>query len=204
MSPAQPPEEDFTDADLTVGPPKKSAAGISSISHAMGPALRTMGPGRSFRAAFTMNHKRGFDCPSCAWISEDKPPAIDFCENGFKSLTSELAPVVVPPEFWEANPLSSMLDKSEFWLGRQGRITTPVYRAKGSDHYEPVTWDRALSLVADRLRSLDSPDDAVFYTSGRIMNEPAFIYQLFAREFGTNNLPDCSNMCHEATGTGMR
>ena len=96
-----------------------------------------------------------------------------------------------------------MLDKSEYWLGRQGRITEPVYRAKGSDHYEPVNWQRALGLIADRLRSLDSPDDAVFYTSGRIMNEPAFLYQLFAREFGTKDLPDCSNMCHEATGTGM-
>ena len=121
-----------------------------------------------------------------------------------KSLTSEVTPVTIPSSFWSENSLTGMLDKSEYWLGRQGRITEPVYRPKGSDHYEVVPWDRALGLAADRLRSLDSPDKAVFYTSGRIMNEPAFLYQLFAREYGTNNLPDCSNMCHEATGTGMR
>ncbi|MCB0868466.1 MAG: FdhF/YdeP family oxidoreductase [Solirubrobacterales bacterium] len=167
------------------------------------PAFRNFGPRKLVRASFTMNHKRGFDCPSCAWISEDKPPAIDFCENGMKSLNSEITPVLIPDRFWSENSLSEMLDKSEFWLGRQGRITKPVYRAAGSDHYEVISWDRALGLVADRLRSLGSPDDAVFYTSGRIMNEPAFLYQLLAREYGTNNLPDCSNMCHEATGRGM-
>src|SRR5688572_21553393 len=112
MSPARPPDEDFNDRDLKVGPPKKAAAGLPSIGHAMGPALRNMGPRKSFRAAFTMNHKRGFDCPSCAWISEDKPPAIDFCENGFKSLTSEVTPVTIPREFWQENSLSGMLDKS--------------------------------------------------------------------------------------------
>lgn len=203
MSHEGPPIDDFTDVDLKVGPPKEVAAGLPAIGHALLPALRKVGPRRSLRAAFTMNHARGFDCPSCAWISEDKPPAIDFCENGFKSLTSELDPVTVPREFWSSNSLTGMRDKSEYWLGRQGRITEPVYRARGSDHYEPVSWERALQLAADRLRSLESPDDAVFYTSGRIMNEPAFLYQLFARELGTNNLPDCSNMCHEATGTGM-
>lgn len=199
-----PPEKDFNDDEIKVGPPKKAAAGLPSIGSAMGPILRNAGPRKTFRASFTMNHKRGFDCPSCAWISEDKPPAIDFCENGMKSLNSEIAPVTVPREFWANNSLTSMLDKSEYWLGRQGRITEPVYRAKGSDHYEAIGWDRAFDLIGDRLRSLESPDDAVFYTSGRIMNEPAFLYGLFAREYGTNNLPDCSNMCHEATGTGMR
>ncbi len=202
MSP-RPPEEDFTDADLKVGPPKEVAAGLPSIAHAMLPIIRSAGPRKTLRASFTMNHARGFDCPSCAWISEDKPPAIDFCENGMKSLNSEIAQVTIPREFWAGNSLTEMLDKSEYWLGRQGRITEPVYRAKGSDHYEVIDWERALSLIADRLRVLDSPDDAVFYTSGRIMNEPAFLYGLFAREYGTNNLPDCSNMCHEATGNGM-
>lgn len=197
-------EEDFSDADLKVGPPKTTAAGFGGIAHSLIPIVRNAGPRKAVRAALTMNHTDGFDCPSCAWIAEDKPPKLDFCENGIKSLVSEITPVTVPREFWADNPLSSMLDKSEFWLGRQGRLTEPVYRAKGSDHYEPIAWDRALELAADRLRALDSPDRAVFYTSGRIMNEPAFLYQLFARELGTNNLPDCSNMCHEATGAGMR
>lgn len=204
MSPARPPREDFTDADLKVGPPKTWAAGLPGIGHALLPALRNVGPRKTARAAFTMNHASGFDCPSCAWIAEDHQPKIDFCENGLKSLTSELTPVTVPREFWAANSLTAMRDKSEYWLGRQGRLTEPVYRAKGSDRYEPITWERALGLAADRLRSLDSPDRAVFYTSGRIMNEPAFLYGLLAREYGTNNLPDCSNMCHEATGAGMR
>lgn len=203
MSPPRAPKEDFSDANLKVGPPKRVAAGLPSIAHAMLPAFRNFGPRKTIKASFTMNHKSGFDCPSCAWISEDKPPVIDFCENGMKSLTSEITPVTVPDRFWAENPLSSMLEKSEFWLGRQGRITRPVYRAKGSDNYVVIEWDRAFGLIADRLRSLDSPDRAVFYTSGRIMNEPAFLFQLFAREFGTNNLPDCSNMCHEATGRGM-
>jgi len=203
MSPSRPPKLDFTDAEIKVGPPKKVAAGLPSIGFAMGPMLRNAGPRQTFRASFTMNHKRGFDCPSCAWISEDKPPAIDFCENGMKSLNSELSPVTIPASFWAEHSLDDMLDKSEFWLGRQGRITEPVYRAKGSDRYEAIGWGRAFDLVADRLRELDSPDRAVFYTSGRIMNEPAFLYQLLAREYGTNNLPDCSNMCHEATGAGM-
>ncbi len=203
MTPESAPERDFSDAELKVDKPKEVAAGLPAIGHAMLPAIRNMGPRKTLRASFTMNHKDGFDCPSCAWISEDKPPAIDFCENGIKSLTSEITPVTVPRGFWRANSLTDMRDKSEYWLGRQGRMTEPVYRAKGSDHYEPVSWERALGLVADRLRSLESPDDAVFYTSGRIMNEPAFLYQLFAREYGTNNLPDCSNMCHEATGSGM-
>jgi len=204
VTPPRAPKEDFSDAGIKVGPPKKAAAGFGGISHALVPIVRNAGPRRAVRAALTMNHTDGFDCPSCAWIAEDKPPKLDFCENGIKSLVSEITPVIVSREFWAENPLSSMLDKSEFWLGRQGRITEPVYRAKGSDHYEPVSWERALGLAADRLRALDSPDQAVFYTSGRIMNEPAFLYQLFAREFGTNNLPDCSNMCHEATGAGMR
>jgi len=170
----------------------------------MFPALRRYGPRKTIGATFTMNQKQGFDCPSCAWTSEDRQPKIDICENGMKSLTSEITPVLIPARFWAENPLSAMRDKSEFWLGRQGRITEPVYRPPGSDHYEVISWDRALRLAADRLRSLGSPDRAVFYTSGRIMNEPAFLYQLFAREYGTNNLPDCSNMCHEATGAGMR
>ncbi len=204
MSPGKPPRCDFSDDAIRVSPPKKVAAGLPSIGYAMGPMLRRAGPRRTWRASFTMNHTRGFDCPSCAWISEDKPPAMDFCENGMKSLISEIDPVLVPAGFWAENSISSMLDKSEYWLGRQGRLTEPVYKARGSDHYEVIGWDQAFDLIADRLRSLDSPDEAVFYTSGRIMNEPAFLYGLFARELGTNNLPDCSNMCHEATGAGMR
>ncbi|MGA7435167.1 MAG: FdhF/YdeP family oxidoreductase [Solirubrobacterales bacterium] len=200
----RPLEHDFSDAGIKIRPPKRYAAGLPSIGHALLPTLRHVGPLRSAKASVTMNHTDGFDCPSCAWITENSPPLLDFCENGLKSLTSELSPVTVPKEFWSKNSLTSMRDKSEYWLGRQGRITEPVYKAADSDHYEPVSWEKALTIAADSLKALGSPDEAVFYTSGRIMNEPAFLFQLFARAFGTNNLPDCSNMCHEATGTGMR
>ncbi|HRV61199.1 MAG TPA: hypothetical protein P5138_11250, partial [Solirubrobacterales bacterium] len=109
----RPPEQDFNDDGIKVGPPKKVAAGLPSVAFAMGPMLRNAGPRKTLRSSFTMNHKRGFDCPSCAWISEDRPPAIDFCENGMKSLNSEIAPVTVPREFWAGNSLAGMRDKSE-------------------------------------------------------------------------------------------
>src|SRR5690606_15906832 len=128
---------------------------------------------------------------------------VEFCKNGMKAVTWEATPITVPTSFWAENSLSSLLDKSEYWLGQQGRLVEPVYKPAGSDHYEPVSWERAFELVAERLTSLDSPDEAAFYTSGRTANETAFLYQLFVRAFGTNNLPDCSNMCHESTGTAM-
>jgi molybdopterin-dependent oxidoreductase alpha subunit len=120
-----------------------------------------------------------------------------------KAVTWEATPITVPRSFWAENSLTSLLDRDEYWLGQQGRLTEPVYKAAGSDHYEPVTWERAFEIVAQQLNALSSPDEAAFYTSGRTANETAFLYQLFVRAFGTNNLPDCSNMCHESTGTAM-
>lgn len=199
----KPLKNDFTDADLEVGKPATWAVGLPAIEHAMIPSELEMGTERTVKIALTINHKRGFDCPSCAWANPDKSKPLEFCENGIKSIVWESTPLTIPASFWAENSLSSMLDKSEYWLGMQGRIVEPMYKPAGSDHYEPVDWDRAFEVVAGHLRALDSPDEAVFYTSGRIMNEPAFLYQLFARAFGTNNLPDCSNMCHEATGAGM-
>jgi formate dehydrogenase major subunit len=140
---------------------------------------------------------------SCAWPDPGERNLLEFCENGAKAVTWEATPVTVPTSFWAENSLTSLLDKSEYWLGMQGRLVEPVYKQAGSDHYEPISWDRAFTVIADRLNSLDSPDRAAFYTSGRTANETAFAYQLFARAFGTNNLPDCSNMCHESTGTAL-
>ncbi|MFB8385686.1 FdhF/YdeP family oxidoreductase [Microbacterium sp. NPDC055910] len=195
--------EDFTDADLEVKKPMGYAVGIEAVEKAMLPLEEHLGTLRTAKLSLTINHKKGFDCPSCAWANPDHSKAIEFCENGIKNIVWDATPVVIEDSFWRENSLTSMLDKSEYWLGLQGRITKPMYKAKGSDHYEPISWEAALDLLADRLRGLDSPDEAVFYTSGRIMNEPAFLFQLFARALGTNNLPDCSNMCHEATGSGM-
>ncbi len=194
---------DFSDAELRITAPMDYAVGIEAVEKAMLPMAEHLGPEKTAQLSLTVNHKKGFDCPSCAWANPDRSKVLEFCENGIKNIVWDATPLVIEDSFWAENSLTSMLDKSEYWLGMQGRITTPVFKAAGSDHYAPITWAAALDKLADELRGLDSPDEAVFYTSGRIMNEPAFLFQLFARALGTNNLPDCSNMCHEATGSGM-
>ena len=189
--------------DLQVGRNKDWAVGVPGILHSMEPAIAEMGPLRTAKLMTAINQKNGFDCMSCAWPDPGERNLLEFCENGAKAVTWEATPVTVPTTFWAENSLTSLLDKSEYWLGMQGRLVEPVYKQAGSDHYEPISWDRAFTVIADRLNSLDSPDRAAFYTSGRTANETAFAYQLFARAFGTNNLPDCSNMCHESTGTAL-
>ena len=145
----------------------------------------------------------GFDCPGCAWPEPDKPHAAEFCENGAKAVAEEATLRRVTPDFFAAHSVADLATRSGYWLGQQGRLTHPMYLAEGADHYEPVTWERAFDLIGEELTALGSPDEAVFYTSGRTSNEAAFLYQLFAREFGTNNLPDCSNMCHESSGSAL-
>ena len=131
------------------------------------------------------------------------PQDAEFCENGAKAVTWEATPLTVPTSFWGEHSVTDLLTKSDYWLGMQGRLIEPVYKPAGKDHYEPISWDEAFQIIADKLKGLDSPDEAAFYTSGRTANETAFVYQLFVRAFGTNNLPDCSNMCHESTGLAM-
>ncbi|MFI2103182.1 FdhF/YdeP family oxidoreductase [Isoptericola sp. NPDC019693] len=186
-----------------VRPPKDWAAGLPGIAHALVPALRGMSPTRTARLLLSMNHRDGFDCMSCAWPDPDRRKPAEFCENGAKAVTWEATPLVVEPSFWAEHPVSDLVTRTEHWLGQQGRLVEPVHKAAGSDHYVPVSWDEAFAIVADRLNGLDSPDQASFYTSGRTSNEAAFVYQLFVRAFGTNNLPDCSNMCHESTGAAL-
>ncbi|MBL5974030.1 MAG: hypothetical protein D3X82_09800 [Candidatus Leucobacter sulfamidivorax] len=197
------PGEDFSDADIEISPPKEFAAGFGGVLHSMEPAIKQMGLGRTARLMLKINHKDGFDCMSCAWPDPDHRKVAEFCENGAKAVTWEATPLKVERSFWEEHSLSSLEDRTEYWLGMQGRIIEPVYKAAGSDHYEPVGWDRAFQIIARHLNALDDPNEAAFYTSGRASNEAAFLYQLFARVLGTNNLPDCSNMCHESTGTAM-
>lgn len=199
----RPPIADFTDEHLVIKKPMEYAVGIEAVEKAMLPAEIHLGTTRMMETALTMNHKKGFDCPSCAWANPDHSKVLEFCENGIKNIVWDDTPLTIPDEFWVEHSLTSMLDKSEYWLGRQGRIAKPMYKAADSDHYQPISWDEAFDKIADKLRELDDPNEAVFYLSGRIMNEPAYLYQLFGRMFGTNNLPDCSNMCHEATGAGM-
>ena len=184
-------------------PPKEWAAGVPGILHALVPAVRGMGPARSAKLLLSMNHKDGFDCMSCAWPDPDRRKPAEFCENGAKAVTWEATPLVVEPSFWAEHPVSDLRTRSEHWLGQQGRLVQPVHKAADSDHYAPVSWDEAFAILADRLGGLEDPDQAAFYTSGRASNEAAFVYQLFVRAFGTNNLPDCSNMCHESTGAAL-
>lgn len=189
--------------DLVVGPPKHEAVGAEAVVRTLQSTIRELGPVRAARLLLDVNQRDGFDCMSCAWPDPGHRNALEFCENGAKAITWEATPLTVPREFWASHPLSSLQDATEYWLGQQGRLVEPVYKPAGADHYEPIGWDRAFELIGERLRELDSPDEAAFYTSGRTANETAFVYQLFVRAFGTNNLPDCSNMCHESTGTAL-
>jgi formate dehydrogenase major subunit len=199
---SKPPVDDVTE-DIEVGEPKTWAAGVPGVMHSMGPAFKQMGVGRSLKLLSAMNQKDGFDCMSCAWPDPEHRKIAEFCENGAKAVTWEATPLTVPTSFWSEHSVTDLLTKSDYWLGMQGRLIEPVYKPAGKDHYEPVSWDKAIQIIADKLNGLDSPDEAAFYTSGRTANETAFAYQLFVRAFGTNNLPDCSNMCHESTGLAM-
>ncbi len=197
------PIDDVNDDDMSVSEPESWAAGVPGVLHSMGPAFRGMGIRRSLKTLTAMNQKGGFDCMSCAWPDPDHRKTLEFCENGAKALNWEATPLTIPTKFWAKHSISDLLTKSEYWLGMQGRLVEPVFKPAGKDHYEAISWDDAFAKIAAKLNSLDSPNEAAFYTSGRTANETAFAYQLFVRAYGTNNLPDCSNMCHESTGLAM-
>ena len=163
-------------------------------------ALPVDGP----RAIMKMNHERtGFDCPGCAWPDDTKGLHLDICENGIKHVTWEMTRKRVGREFFAAHTVTELAGWTDHALENEGRLTEPVVYDPDTDHYVPIAWKDAFELVGRALRELDSPDRAAFYTSGRLGNEATFLYQLLARELGTNNLPDCSNMCHEASGRAM-
>ncbi|MFJ2395499.1 FdhF/YdeP family oxidoreductase [Streptomyces sp. NPDC087843] len=157
------------------------------------------------RAIFRMNHENtGFDCPGCAWPDDTKGLRLDICENGIKHVTWEMTPKRVGADFFAAHTVSELSTWTDFALEDQGRLTEPLVYDAAVDRYVPIDWQEAFDLVGGELRALDSPNQAAFYTSGRLGNEATFLYQLMAREFGTNNLPDCSNMCHEASGRALQ
>jgi molybdopterin-dependent oxidoreductase alpha subunit len=203
MTRENPPVHDADETQLEVNSPRGWAAGIPGVLHSVEPAVHHMGVLRTGKTLLNLNQKDGFDCPSCAWPDPGHRSNFEFCENGAKAVTWEATPVVVSSDFWADHPISDLLSRSEYWLGMQGRLTEPVYKPADDDHYRPISWDAAFAVIADRLNSLDSPNESAFYTSGRTSNEAAFEYQLFVRAFGTNNLPDCSNMCHESSGWAM-
>ncbi|MEU5489930.1 MULTISPECIES: FdhF/YdeP family oxidoreductase [Streptomyces] len=193
------------DERLTVTPPKTWATGVPAVTHALEYSLAETSVRRTGLTLLTMNQVGGIDCPGCAWA--DPAPGHrhvnEYCENGAKHINDEATSRRVTADFFRRHTVSGLGRRSDLWLNQQGRLTEPMVKRPGADHYEPISWHDALGLLADELRSLDSPDEAVFYTSGRVSNEAAFLLQLFARAFGTNNLPDCSNMCHESSGFAL-
>ena len=174
---------------------------VSSLQHVFGKA----GVVRGTKALLGINQAGGFDCPSCAWPDPDGPRAVaEFCENGAKAIASEAMQRTIGRDFFAAHSVAELMAQSDAWHDLQGRLAEPLLLREGTTHYEPLTWDEAFALIAEELRALDSPDEALFYTSGRASNEAAFLWQMFARAFGTNNLPDCSNMCHESSGLALK
>ncbi|MGW0546438.1 FdhF/YdeP family oxidoreductase [Streptomyces altiplanensis] len=200
---AKPPAGDPVQDAPQVAAPQHAAAGLPAIGHTLKMAQQQMGIRRTAQTLLKVNQKDGFDCPGCAWPEEDKRHTAEFCENGAKAVAEEATLRRVTPDFFAAHPVAGLATRSGYWLGQQGRITQPMYLAEGAERYDAVTWERAFEIIAEELKALGSPDEAVFYTSGRTSNEAAFLLQLFAREFGTNNLPDCSNMCHESSGSAL-
>src|SRR4051795_12926066 len=188
---------------LEVGKPEHAAVGVPGIAASVHYAMSEMGASRTIRTLRRMNHVDGFDCPSCAWPDPDRRKAAEFCENGAKAVAWEATRKRVDAAFFAANSVEALRAQDDHWLEHNGRLTEPMYLAPGATHYAPISWDDALRLVADRLKALPDPDRAVLYTSGRASNESAFVYQLLARRLGTNNLPDCSNMCHESSGAAL-
>jgi molybdopterin-dependent oxidoreductase alpha subunit len=183
---------------------KRSAGGIPAVLSAMRHVYSETNLLRGTQTLLGLNQVNGFDCPGCAWPDpDDKRSMTEFCENGAKAIAEEATQKTVTPEFFQIHSISKISLLSDYEIGKLGRITHPMMKLPNEDHYQVVSWDRAFSEIASQLNSLDSPDEATFYTSGRTSNEAAFLYQLFVRLYGTNNLPDCSNMCHESSGTAM-
>jgi molybdopterin-dependent oxidoreductase alpha subunit len=199
---AQAPEEMSQPAVRTIA---RVAGGARAALVATRFAWREMGVVRGTRTLLQLNQKNGIDCPGCAWPEPDGERShFEFCEEGAKHVADEATKKRVTPEFFAKWSVGDLSQQSDLWLNQQGRITHPMVLREGEAHYQSIEWSDAFALIANELNSLTSPDEAIFYTSGRTSNEAAFLYQLFVRQFGTNNLPDCSNMCHESSGTGMK
>ncbi|RIA09942.1 molybdopterin-dependent oxidoreductase alpha subunit [Flavobacteriaceae bacterium MAR_2010_72] len=195
--------ENFT--SLKVSLPPKTSAGFNAIKSSIGQVSKYMKPLDAVKLAFKINQKGGFDCPGCAWPDPDDERSSlgEYCENGIKAIAEEAQKSTIDSDFFEQYSLNELSSWSDFEIGKSGRLAQPMYLPVRATHYQPISWDDAFQKVAKHLNALDHPDEAIFYTSGRTTNEAAFLYQLFVREFGTSNLPDCSNMCHEASGSAL-
>ncbi len=195
---------DISFSILTVTEPSDYAAGIPGIKAALEHVSKESGLFRSIKTLSQMNQKEGFDCPGCAWPDPEKPSKLgEYCENGAKAIAEETTFERVDREFFKKHSVEEISTWTDYQIGKSGRITEPFILRPGSVHYEPIDWEDAFKVIAKNLHMLHSPDEAIFYTSGRSSNEAAFLYGLFIRAFGTNNMPDCSNMCHESSGVAL-
>jgi molybdopterin-dependent oxidoreductase alpha subunit len=160
---------------------------------------------RGWKALWQLNRKKGIDCPSCAWPDPDghRSPVAEYCENGAKAIAEEATTRKIGQPFFQNYSIAELMSKTDYWLGQQGRLDQPMLKSPGGSHYTPIEWDQAFSIIAQHINALDTPDQCTFYTSGRASNEAAYLYQLLVRTLGTNNLPDCSNMCHESSGVAL-
>ena len=197
------PVEDINEDHLQVKDPKKYAAGLTAVGVALERGISQAGVSRTARSLLRLNQRDGTDCPGCAWPeSQGRRKPAEFCENGAKAVAEESTLRTVTPEFFAEHSIAELATKTEYWLGNQGRITHPMVIRPGDTHYAPIPWTEAFDLIGEHIRATQ-PERTAFYTSGRTANETAFMYQLFARSIGTNNLPDCSNMCHESSGSAL-
>ncbi|MEP2240162.1 MAG: FdhF/YdeP family oxidoreductase [Maribacter sp.] len=194
--------EEFLDIELK--DPITHAAGYLGVREALKHTFKEMGVLRSMRTLLSMNQKDGFDCPSCAWPDPEHPsPVAEYCENGAKALGDEATTDKIDASFFQKNSVEQLSQLTDFELNKFGRLVEPMVLKPGSVHYQHISWQAAFDLIATELKKLNNPDEAIFYTSGRSSNEAAFLYGMFARALGTNNLPDCSNMCHESSGVAL-
>ncbi|WP_313368225.1 FdhF/YdeP family oxidoreductase [Sphingobacterium mizutaii] len=199
-------ENPFRLLDLKLTPVEKKAAGIPAVLAVFSDLFEEKAVVRAGRALFKVNQMDGFDCPSCAWPDPDDERSVlgEYCENGAKAVAEEATSKRVTPQFFKENSVADLAKLDDYQIGKMGRLTDPMFLPEGATHYQPISWDDAFKKIASHLNALESPDQAAFYTSGRTSNEASFVYQLFAKEFGTNNMPDCSNMCHETSGSALR
>jgi len=191
------------DARLRVSAPKTRAAGIPAVLSSAKHGVRRMGVRKTWKTLRTVNQQDGFDCPGCAWPDPEHRSGFEFCENGAKAVAEEAMSARFTPEVFASKSISEWAGMSDYELGGLGRFTHPVVRKSGEDRFQSISWDDALGMASERLQAVEDPNRAVFYTSGRTSNEAAFLYQLLVRRLGTNNLPDCSNMCHESSGKAL-
>jgi molybdopterin-dependent oxidoreductase alpha subunit len=198
---AQPPDDS---SRVRLGAASPAAGGAGAVLATLRYAHDQTGLVRATRLLARTNQESGFDCPGCAWPEPHPRELIEFCENGAKAVLSEATTRRADPALFARWSVAELAERSDTWLNDQGRLAHPMVLRRGATHYVPIEWDAAFELIAGELRALASPDEAIFYTSGRTSNEAAFLYQLMVRAYGTNNLPDCSNMCHESSGAGLK